>query len=219
MMDARTKNHLTFAGVVILFAIAYLLMQRNEALVTANVGRLDARLDPSRDAVVLSWRSDVEAPMGRRFDEAYQEYADQVSLFIVDLHSPGGALAEGRRVIEVLEGLKQTHELETRVSRGRACASMCVPIYLQGDRRVAARNARFMFHEPTAYDSFTGEPANEPELERRFVADRFFDRYFGNSPMNPAWREWLQSEWVGKDVWKTGKELVDEDSGIITDLE
>jgi len=36
--------------------------------------------------------------------------------------------------------------------------------------------------------------------------------------MNPAWLQKIEAEWNGKDIWKTGKELMDEESGIITTL-
>ena len=212
-------NRYTIFALIAMVAAAVFLMQANERRVTADEGRLRAMLDPARDAVVLSWSSAVAAPMGRRFEEAYEEYRDEVSLFVIDLHSPGGTLAEGKRVIELLERMKRTHALETRVGSGRACLSMCVPIFLLGETRVAAANARFMFHEPASYDAFTGERGREPEFERRFVADRFFDRYFENSPMDPAWRAQLERDWVGRDVWKTGEELADEGSGVVTEVE
>jgi hypothetical protein len=205
--------------VLALFATAVFLLQRSEREHTENIGRLAVREDPSRDAVVLSWSSEVAAPMGRRFEEAYDAYRDEVSLFVLELNSPGGLVSEGRRVIALLERMERTHDIETRVRAGRICLSMCVPIYLKGDRRVASPDARFMFHEPASYDSYTGERGGGPAFERRFIADRFFDRYFENSPMDPEWRRWLEREWVGKDVWKTGRQLADERSGVVTDLQ
>lgn len=205
--------------ILVLFAGAAFMIQSNERKYTSDEGRLTVYEDAGQDAVVLRWSSPVAAPMARRFEEAYAEWRDKRSRFVIELDSPGGAIAEGKRVIQVLERIKRTHDLETRVRRGRNCLSMCVPIFLQGEERIAHPRARFMFHEPASYDSFTGERADEPEFERRFVADRFFDRYFENSPMTPEWRAYLEREWVGKDVWKTGAELVEENSGVVTKLE
>ncbi len=213
-MNARLTPLLIFA----LFAAAFFLLRSNERKFTADEGRLAIREDPSRDAVVLSWSSEIAAPMSRRFEEAYTEYGDSASMFIIELNSPGGAIAEGKRVVQLLDRMTRTHDVETRVGRGGYCLSMCVPIFLKGETRIAAADARFMFHEPASYDSFTGERANEPAFERRFVADRFFDRYFENSPMTPAWRAQLEREWVGRDVWKSGEDLWRESSGVLTAL-
>ncbi|MEM8770896.1 MAG: hypothetical protein AAGD92_04505 [Pseudomonadota bacterium] len=212
-------NKYSIPLLIALFAACVFLIQQTTDSFHADEGRLIARADTSRDAVVLRWSSEVEAPMGRRFEEAYDEWRDRVSLFIIELDSPGGALAEGKRVIEAVDRMKRTHNVETRVRSWEKCLSMCVPIFLKGDRRVAAANSRWMFHEPTSYDAVTGERVDEPEFERRYVADRFFDRYFANSPMTPEWRAWLQQEWVGKDVWKSGRDLYKEGSGVVTELE
>ncbi len=213
-MNARLTPLLILA----LFAAAFVLMQWNERRFLADEGRLVIREDPARDAVVLLWSGGVDAPMARRFEEAYAEYSERASTFVVVLNSPGGAIAEGKRVVRLLDRIKRTHNVETRVGPGHNCLSMCVPIFLKGDVRVAAPDARFMFHEPSSYDSFTGERANEPAFERRFVADRFFDRYFENSPMTPAWRAELERAWVGRDVWKSGEDLWRENSGVLTAL-
>ena len=171
-------------------------MQRNDEKYLADEGRLAVREVPAQDAVILSWPHAVAAPMARRFEEAYDKNKDDVSTFVIEFDSPGGTTAEGRRVVALMERIAGTHALVTRVGAG----------------------ARFMFHEPASYDSFTGERSKEPGFERRFVADRFFDRYFENSPMDPAWRAQLERDWVGQDVWKSGEDLWHEQSGVLTGL-
>ncbi len=213
-MNAR----LTPLLIIALFAAAFFLMRTSENKYLADEGRLGVRDDPANDTVILSWSSPVSAPMARRFEEAYRQYGDDVSTFVIELNSPGGAVAEGKRVVQLLDRMARTHQLETRVGAGDDCFSMCVPIFLTGETRTAAANARFMFHEPASFDSFTGERAGGPAFERRFVADRFFDRYFENSPMTPAWRAQLERDWVGRDVWKSGADLWLENSGVLTAL-
>lgn len=213
-MNAR----LTPLLIIALFGAAFLLMQRNDSRYLADEGRLLVIEAPSRDAVILSWSHAVGAPMARRFEEAYAGYKGKVSTFIIDLDSPGGTTAEGRRVVALLDRMGRTHTVETRIGPEAICLSMCVPIFLKGEKRIAAASARFMFHEPGSFDSFTGERSKEPEFERRFVADRFFDRYFENSPMDPAWRGQLERDWVGRDVWKSGEDLWREESGVLTDV-
>ena len=65
---------------------------------------------------------------------------------------------------------------------------------------------------------FEGEEAEVPQIERDYFSNRFFERYFVNSPMDETWRENLRQEWVGKDVWFSGDQLYAENSNIITEL-
>jgi len=165
----------------------------------------------------LTWRDDIEAPMALRLAEVFAEYEGRVDRFVIDLSSPGGSLREGGKVIDFIDRMKRTHTVETRVGRGARCLSMCVPIFLQGETRVGTSNSRWMFHQPILMD-MSGDIADQPEFERNFTADRFFDRYFVPSEMNPDWREQLRKDWVGREVWFTGQELVDQGSNIIEQL-
>src|SRR5260370_35113316 len=60
-----------------------------------------------------------------------------------------GQVEEGDRVIQILNEAKQTRRLVTQVLDGNLCASMCIPIFLQGDDRLAARASNWIFHEAT----------------------------------------------------------------------
>jgi hypothetical protein len=207
------------ATLAMLAATAFLIA-RNEELIFRDKGELTVERDRNDpETLVFTWRNEVEAPMARRFEEAYREWRGEGSRILIDLHSPGGALYEGEQVIRVIDRMRETHIVDTRVGNRRACFSMCVPIFLQGEARTAASNARFMFHEPTAYDFYTGEKVNEPAFERERTSRRFFDRYFVNSPMDAVWRDTLAVEWKGRDLFYTARELVDQESNIVTELE
>lgn len=209
-----------FAATALMLFITVFLMKQNEALVFQNNGRLVVREDPAEPGtVVFSWRSQVDTPMARRFAEAYDDWKGRSDRIVIELNSPGGAVREGEMVIREIERMKRTHKVDTRIGPRRACYSMCVPIFLQGEERIAAANARFMFHEPSARDMFTDEEVKQPAFEKRYATNRFVQRYFVNSPMDAAWREKLVAEWEGRDVFKSAKELTDEGSGIVTTLE
>ena len=166
-------------------------------------------------AVVLRWAHGVDAPMAERFEKAFARWKNQTDRFIIELDSPGGALIEGRLVIEEIEKIKRTHRVVAYVSPGAACLSMCVPIYLAGDERIAAKDAVFMFHEPSAYDLLTDRKVKKPGFEQRMTSEKFFERYFVNSKMDPQWRETLRADWKGRDLWFTGEELVEQKSGVV----
>ncbi len=214
------KNRITLFATVAMLATCVLLIARNEELFFQDKGELTVKRDPvDADTLVFIWRNEVEAPMARRFEEAWREWNGEGKRIVIELHSPGGAIAEGEQVIRIIDRMKRTHIVDTRVRSRRACFSMCVPIYLQGETRYAAATARFMFHEPSAFDFYTGERVDEPKFERELTTRRYFERYFVNSPMDPAWRDRLEQEWKGRDLFYTAKELVEQQANIVTVLE
>ncbi|MDZ7628736.1 MAG: ATP-dependent Clp protease proteolytic subunit [Parvularculaceae bacterium] len=216
-MSPEIKNRLAFSLTIALFiALGFFAFRSGRAIYATGPAM---EVLEERGAVVFVWDKPVEAPMAFRFREAFDAARGTTDRIIIDLHSPGGALIEGRSVIEEIERMKRTHRVDTRVNAGATCASMCVPIFLAGQNRVAAADARFMFHEPTSVDFFTEEESKKPAFEQRRDAERFFDRYFTASPMDAAWREELRLAWIGRDIWKSGAELVAEGSGVVTAVE
>ncbi len=203
-----------------MFAVIIFLFWQNDQRIYQDQGRLAVRSDPEgRDAVIFTWNSAIDVPVARRFEEAFDEWKDKTGRIVIELDSPGGSLSEGGRVVDVIEKIKRTHEVETRVGASSVCLSMCVPIYLRGDRRIAAPSSRWMFHKPTTRDFFTDEKVDKPAFETRMTAKRFVNRYFVDSEMDPVWRAKLEQEWQGGDVWKSGQELVDEGANVVTALE
>ncbi|MFN0023944.1 MAG: ATP-dependent Clp protease proteolytic subunit [Parvularculaceae bacterium] len=216
-MNGDLKNRARFALTLALFAALGFFAWRSGRQIYEQGSALE--LTEEEGAVVLAWTEAVEAPMAHRFREAFEASKEKTGRIVIDLHSPGGALTEGRAVIDEIERMKRTHQVDTRVAAGATCASMCVPIFLAGEKRLAAADAQFMFHEPASVDFFTDEKAKTPAFEQRMDAERYFERYFGRSAMDPAWREKLRENWKGRDIWKTGAELVAEGSNVVTALD
>lgn len=215
-MSPDTRTRAGFALTIALFAALGFFALKSGRAIYQTGPQLD--IYEVGGAVVFAWRDPVEAPMAHRFRAAFEAWKDRTDRIIIDLRSPGGALIEGRAVMEEIERMKATHRVVTRVGPAATCASMCVPIYLAGEERIAAATSRFMFHEPSSVDFITDQKVRKPAFERRRDAERFFTRYFERSPMNPQWREKLREDWKGRDVWKTGEELVTEGSGVVTRL-
>ncbi len=208
-----TANRLLF---VALIAVAGLLAWQHQHKLFEDKGRLGVAI--KGQTAVLAWNSRVELPMARRISEAFERSKGQVKRFILILNSQGGSLHEGGKVIEVIDRMKRSHQVLTFVGPKGICLSMCVPIYLQGQKRLAAPDSRWMFHEPIYVDAYTGDETNKPKFEKEFFARRFFDRYFTNSEMDPAWRRRLERDWKGKEVWKTGQQLFEERANIVTQI-
>ena len=205
-------NRLVLLGlVVIAVAMGWRLYEQKHA----DTGQL--AVHQSGDVVILAWTGQVELPMHTLLKRAFEERRGTSKRFLLQLNSPGGSVREGGDVVELLQRIKRTHTLDTFVASRDICMSMCVPIFLQGSRRIAAPNARFMFHEPKRfYDD--GSEAKGFSFEREALTRRFFTRYFVNSPMNADWRIRLEQSWAGKNIYKSGKQLVEENSGIVTSL-
>ena len=213
------KMPLNRLALIVMFGLVGYMAWDYQHTLLANKGRLkisQSQIVPG--AVEFSWGHEIEVPMEQRFIDGFNEWRDKTDHFVISLHSPGGALREGGKVIEIIKQMKKTHKVDTYVGPRRACLSMCVPIFLQGQNRIAHPSSRWMFHEPSSVDFFTDKKLREPEFERRAMVQRFVDRYFVNSPINPKWRKKLLQAWKGKDVWRSGAQLVTEKSNIITQL-
>ena len=76
--------------------------------------------------MLLTWHGPIMAPMANQIRDAFESRKWQAKRFAFRISSYGGSVAEGERVIEVLRQIKATHELETVVTQGDVCASMCV---------------------------------------------------------------------------------------------
>ena len=206
-------NRLVLVSLVV---VAVLMGWRLYEQKHADTGQLAIR--QNGDVVILAWTGEVELPMHTLLVRAFEEWRTKSEHFLLQLNSPGGSVREGGDVVELLQRIKRTHTLDTYVASREICMSMCVPIFLQGNKRIAAPDARFMFHEPKRfYDD--GSEAKGFSFEREALTRRFFTRYFTNSPMNANWRVQLEKDWLGKDIYKSGKQLLEENAGIVTDLE
>jgi ATP-dependent protease ClpP protease subunit len=78
---------------------------------------------------------------------ALDTYATSSHRVVLFLDSVGGQVEEGDRVIHVLDEIKQTQHLITTVFNDKVCASMCIPIFLRSDDRLAARTSLWLFHQ------------------------------------------------------------------------
>lgn len=207
-----TTNRLVLFGLIV---VAMLMGWRLYEQKHADTGQLTVR--QNGDTVILAWTGEVELPMHTLLVRAFEEWRNKSEHFLLQLNSPGGSVREGGDVVELLQRIKRTHTLDTYVASREICMSMCVPIFLLGTKRIAAPDARFMFHEPKRfYDD--GSEAKGFSFEREALTRRFFTRYFVNSAMDANWRVQLEKDWIGKDIFRSGKQLFDERSNIVTDL-
>ena len=76
--------------------------------------------------------------------------ADRRRLVLI-LNSPGGSIEHGRKVVAAIRA--RDRAIDTLVQKAGVCASMCVPIFLAGTKRMADPEAYFMFHQASLNSS------------------------------------------------------------------
>ena len=113
------------------------------------------------DTAVIRYRGIISFPMAGNLAEIWSELKGRnFSTIIVHLDSEGGGLSETKHVIKILKEIRKALSLKTLVYHGDRCLSACIPVFMQGEERIAGGASVWMFHG--ACRTFT----NIPSLER-----------------------------------------------------
>jgi ATP-dependent protease ClpP protease subunit len=185
------------------------------------------------DRIVLGWSGPVQEPMSERVTAAFDRYKADRRRLVLLLNSPGGSIEHGRKVVAAIR--VRDRAIDTLVQKAGVCASMCVPIFLAGTRRMADPEAYFMFHQ-ASLNSSARENMKENMKRQAFsasekalfsqtvktieaqVTDEFFRNDIGIRGVNVAWLARMRQKIAGRDIWMSGRQLVDEGSGIVDSL-
>jgi hypothetical protein len=216
MRDRRTSRLVWLAFAAVIGVLAWQFSDHLETIFGTR-GELTVEEQPNR--VVLRWRGIIDAPLAARIEESYRRHAEGTRRFLISLHSPGGSLEHGRDVIRLIRRMQRSHTVDTVVEGRRACASMCVAVYLAGTHRTASASARFMFHEVSFRDSLSDKVEKVPKEAIAHATDLFFERYLKPAGLNQRWLAQMREAIRGRDVWRTAEQLVEERSGIVHDLQ
>jgi hypothetical protein len=215
-MPSPSINRLIWAAMLALLAVLAFKTRDNLDVFFDSVGKLEVRKDQDTQTVYLRWRGKIDAPMESRITDAFDVQKASSRRFVLVLSSPGGSLDHGAKVIRLLRKIEETHSVETVVEAGRTCASMCVPVYLAGQHRVAAETAKFMFHEVSFREYLAKQNSDVPDSAKASETDRFFRDYFTPVGVPEPWIQKVRADMTGhNDVWKTARELMDEGAGIV----
>lgn len=164
------------------------------------------------DILIMQWHGRIQAPMSLEISEAFERNKDKVKGIELRLDSGGGSVKEGERVIEVLQTIRKTHDLHTVVGAGRSCGSMCVFIYVQGTKRLAAPASLWLFHEVSFRDRHTHKVT---KLDRASW-EKLVDKYWVPAGVSQTWIADVKTHTYGSDYWQSGESLLASKSNIIT---
>jgi ATP-dependent protease ClpP protease subunit len=176
-------------------------------VVTAEDGAMEAK-----DMVVIEYSGPIAFPMAENLKEIWTEIEknSRFQLVVLRLNSPGGTQVAGEDVIKVLEDIRAHVTLATLVGEHDMCASMCIPIYIQGETRHASPASVWMFHGAT-------RQGNIPSLSltMRYV-DYFRERAVGAKFIDSL----VEKNYLTTpgEYWVAGVQLAGE-SDIVTKLD
>jgi hypothetical protein len=151
--------------------------------------------------IVAGTADDVRAALGK--------YGTALNRVVLFLDSAGGRVDDGDRLIEALNEIKLRHQLVTVVPHGKLCASMCIPIFLQGEDRLAAPASIWLFHE-AAQRQANGELRTDTA-----ETWRLFRKYYAPAGVPTRWLKSIAPMIEETDLWQTGGDLISAKSGII----
>ena len=160
--------------------------------------------------LLITWNGRIRSGMAYYLRKTYDELGRRSRRVYFRINSGGGTVSEGERVIKVLRMIKRKKPLTTVVGRGGTCASMCVPIYLQGTRRIGARTSIWMFHEVSR------RTRRGKLILYRNESRRLFREYYAEAGVSRRWLRSMLEEMRDADVWRTGQALIDAKTRIIT---
>jgi len=165
------------------------------------------------DTLFIGYTGEVVPGMAKFIASEFLKYRGITHRVVLILDSGGGQVGDGKKVIEVLCAIRQTHQLETAVLQGATCASMCVPIYLQGTERHGAASSLWLFHDAIKASGEDGAQTVADEDETL----RLFRRYFVEAGVRVGWiNHVLRKIAHGCNFWQTGRDLVAATAGVIT---
>lgn len=160
----------------------------------------------------ISYSGPIVKGMADFLAQTFMKYRDTTHRVVLVLASPGGSIDSGEQAIHVLRAIRQTHRLDTVVLNGKMCASMCIPVYLQGKVRFAAPSSLWVFHEAATN---LNEEGTKIAIDREETF-RILNRYYVPAGVSVAWLKLMVTKVNGTDYWQTGSELINAQTGIIT---
>ena len=208
MLDGAGSNP-SIRSVTASLILALAALSFTHTCAIAATGKLKlSRTHRHPEMLVMTWRGIVRPGMAKVIRAAFEKHKDSYRVIEFIINSPGGSVREGERVIEVLQDIEKTHRLYTTVLPGKTCGSMCVFIYVQGQKRFAAPASIWLFHEVSRSDKRTHKiyELDRPQWEQ------LIEKYWLPAGVNPVWIAEMKEHTFQTDYYQTGQSLLEHDS-------
>ena len=176
-------------------------------------GDLKSSTTAQPGTLYLRWTGEIGAEFYKSIAFELEKTKKHARRVLLNISSCGGEREVMERTIRLLRHIKRTHTLETIVDRGETCASACVFIFLQGQRRWGALTSSWLFHEVSRW----GDWSMTRLRVNRVLTGRLFEDYFPQAGVSEVWLNRLRVMIQHSDYWQTGENLWEEKSGVITD--
>lgn len=161
-------------------------------------------------ATAIQLKGGIAPPLAEEIEAIFNEIEPGQKI-ILDLNSPGGYTSEGYKIIEIIDSQRSKHQIDSYVANGAVCASMCVPIYVQGQEKVAGPASAFMLHGVSTWYS----NSLQPEETERYV-NALLERNVSSQFIQSL--KLLGVFAISADYWANGQKLFDERTGIVDKL-
>ena len=166
----------------------------------------------AEDGIGLRYTGPLRPPFADQLRHALLALPQKYNHVILELDSDGGDLSYVKEIIGVLTEVRARMELTTRVTEGSLCASGCIPLFLQGEKRKASGASIWVFHG--ARSAFTNVP--DPVATAEYL-DLLTAR-----GLDPRFRSYLEAD---NRVFRPGSFVLSgyelfavHDAGVITEL-
>lgn len=179
-------------------------------IVPGKVITLELGEETAKKFAVLRIEGNIMPPLAEEFELAISQFPAGRRV-LLEFQSPGGMNTEGNKIIESIKKARESLTIDSFVDNGAICASMCIPLFMQGRQRIAGERSTFMFHGAAPWYT------NIPTVS---VTKEYTDSLIAAG----ASEEWLQTLWdLGvfsepMEYWVNGEELFSEKTGIVTHL-
>jgi ATP-dependent protease ClpP protease subunit len=165
-----------------------------------------------RDMVVIEYSGPIAYPMAENLRAIWIEIqqAERFNRVVLRLNSAGGDGSVGEQVVALLAEIRAKVVLDTLVEDNDLCASMCIGVFAQGERRFASPASSWMFHGASARMSNVPDPA---------LTARYFS-LFGAQGVGAEFIDYLLTNGYASapgGYWISGAELA-RASDLISDL-
>lgn len=166
----------------------------------------------AEDGIGLRYTGPLRAPLADQLRDILLTTPQQYNHAILELDSDGGELTYVKELVTLLQEVGKRMEFTTRVTEGSLCASGCIPLFLQGQKRKASGSSIWVFHG--ARRAFTNIP--DPDATQEYLD------LLSAAGMDSAFRHHLEADnriFLPGSFILSGHELFTvHRSGIITEL-